>query len=76
MLCAILVASILWFVPFNDLGTDSYSGYQGGLYEDGSNVIPSDHQAAGLRRAAFITPRDGNGVPSPSGKVVFLGSRW
>jgi hypothetical protein len=60
-------------VPLNDLGPAPYDyGYVGGLYEDGSNIIPSDHLAAGLRRAALVTPRDANGNPSPSGKIVFL----
>jgi len=60
-------------VPLNDLGPAPYAyGYFGGLYEDGSNVIPADHLAAGLRRAALIEPRDANGNPAPDGKVVFL----
>jgi hypothetical protein len=61
-------------VPFNDLGPAPYAyGYYGGLYEDGSNAIPADHLAAGLRRASLIRPLDANGQPSPKGKVVFLG---
>lgn len=60
-------------VPFNDLGPAPYAwGYYGGLYEDGSNAIPADHLAAGLRRAALIQPLDANGHPSPNGKIVFL----
>ena len=73
MLCAILIASAFGLVPLNDLGPAPYLyGYFGGLYEDGSNVIPADHLAAGLQRAALITPRDAAGRPSPSGKIVFL----
>jgi len=73
MLPAIIVAVALNLVPLNDLGSAPYAyGYFGGLYEDGNNAIPADHLAAGIRRAAFITPRDANGDPSPSGKVVFL----
>ena len=60
-------------VPFNDLGPAPYAwGYYGGLYENGSNVIPADHLAAGLRRASLIRPLDANGNPSPNGKVVLL----
>ena len=61
-------------LPFNDLGPAPYAyGYYGGLYEDGSNAIPADHLAAGLRRASLIRPLDANGQPSLKGKVVFLG---
>ena len=65
MLPAIVVSLAITLVPLPDLGPSEYAyGYLGGLYEDGSNSTPSDHLAAGLRRAALITPRDG--------KIVFL----
>jgi hypothetical protein len=74
MLAALLFALATDLVPFNDLGPAPYAwGYYGGLYEDGSNISPADHLAAGLRRAALIRPLDANGNPSPNGKVVFLG---
>jgi hypothetical protein len=74
MLAALVLALAADLVPFNDLGPAPYAwGYYGGLYEDGSNTIPADHLAAGLRRAALIRPLDANGTPSPNGKVVFLG---
>ncbi len=66
-----LLFSIL--VPLNDLGTAPYDyGYIGGLYDDGTNAMPADHLAAGLRRAALIEPRTADGRPSSSGKIVFL----
>lgn len=69
----VLAASAFTLIPLNDLGPSPYAyGYIGGLYEDGSNVIPADHLAAGLRRAALITPRDQAGQPSASGKIVFI----
>ncbi|HYS53573.1 MAG TPA: hypothetical protein VER58_07410 [Thermoanaerobaculia bacterium] len=65
MLAAILFSLSINLVPFNDLGPTEYAyGYFGGLYENGSNAIPPDHLAAGLRRAELITPRNG--------KIVFL----
>jgi hypothetical protein len=65
VLPAIVVSLAINLVPLNDLGPSEYAyGYLGGLYEDGSNSTPSDHLAAGLRRAALVTPRDG--------KIVFL----
>jgi hypothetical protein len=70
---ALLLATAQTLVPLNDLGPAPYGwGYFGGLYEDGSNTIPADHLAGGLRRAALIRPLDANGNPSPDGKVVFL----
>jgi hypothetical protein len=60
-------------IPLNDLGTAPYNyGYTGGLYDNGANVIPPDHFAAGLRRAARITPRDAEGRPSTSGKIALI----
>lgn len=62
-----------WLVPLNDLGTGAYRwGYYGGLYEDGSNVMPPEHFAAGLAAASKIQPLDTDGQPSADGKIVFL----
>jgi hypothetical protein len=59
-------------VPLPDLGIETYMGEQGGLYPDGSNQVPTDHQTLGLWHASQIEPMDGNGVPDPSGKIVVL----
>jgi hypothetical protein len=62
-----------WLVPLNDLGTAPYRlGLFGGLYEDGSNVMPPEHFAAGLAAASKIQPLDAEGRPSPDGKIAFL----
>jgi uncharacterized protein YjdB len=53
--------------------SDNYLGFQGGLYENSSDTVPADHDAAGLAAAAAIQPLDQNGNPSSSGTVVFLG---
>lgn len=59
-------------VPLTDLGAALYlDQYAGGLYP-GGNEMPSDHRAAGLARAAAVTPRDAAGLPDPEGKVVML----
>jgi hypothetical protein len=65
-----LLSAPLWaqsFVatPLNDLGVNKYKGFQGGLYEKGTNQIPSDHKAAGLALAEQIK--------AIRGKFVFLG---
>jgi hypothetical protein len=73
VLSAILVSLTINQVPLNDLGPAPYAyGYFGGLYDEGSNVPPADHLAAGLRQAARVTPRDTEGRPSPTGKIAFL----
>lgn len=59
-------------VPLNDLGTATYLGFPGGLYPNGSNSVPAQHNSAGLARANAIQPLDLNGNPSPTGKIVLL----
>jgi hypothetical protein len=60
------------FTALTDLGTGTYKGEQGGLYPRGSNTMPAAHLKAGLEQAAQIVPRDGDGKPSSSGKIVLL----
>src|ERR1700682_5609965 len=50
--------------PLNDLGTGKYKGFQGGLYEKGSNAMPSGHNSDGLGLAAEVKPI--------RGKIVLL----
>lgn len=70
---AVFLAATL--TPLNDLRSRPYDfGLSGGLWENGSNEIPAEHLAEGLRRAGKIQPLDANGVPSPAGKIVFLGA--
>jgi hypothetical protein len=59
--------------PLTDLGTARYQGFAGGLYPDGKNERPADHEAAGRARAAKVQPRDADGKPSTTGKIVLLG---
>ncbi|MGA7909716.1 MAG: hypothetical protein WCA16_20080, partial [Candidatus Sulfotelmatobacter sp.] len=66
LVCLLLAAS-LWAQtfqakPLNDLGTDKYKGFPGGLYERGSNTVPPDHNAAGLALAAEVKPVRGKFV--------------
>jgi hypothetical protein len=59
-------------IPINDLGTGTYLGEEGGLYPNGSNVRPADHDAAGVSIAQGIQPLDANGNPDPNGKYVLI----
>jgi hypothetical protein len=60
-------------IPLMDMsGTQNYLGFQGGLYEDSSDLVPPDHDSVGLTTAAQVQPLDRSGNPSSSGAVVFL----
>jgi len=59
-------------VPLNDLRTGCYLSFQGGLYPNGSDSLPTAHLAAGMVAAAQIQPLDTNGVPSASGRYALL----
>ncbi len=81
-ICAVLLLAlcIAWLpagaaetlVPLSDLGTAKYQGYQGGLYPHGTNQIPEDHFAGGIRKAAQLVPRDIRGLPAPGGRIILL----
>ena len=44
----LLAATLFYTKPINDLGPGYYLGrFQGGLYENGSNVVPADHDSDG-----------------------------
>ncbi len=47
------------FVPLPELGTGLYQGMMGGLYPDGLNERPDDHEALGLSLADEIEPING-----------------
>src|SRR5208337_5454429 len=55
-------------VPITDLGTGTYLGTEGGLYPNGSNVMPASHDADGVALAGLIQPLDANGNIDPNGK--------
>jgi hypothetical protein len=59
-------------IALSDLGPRTYRRFQGGLYENGSNAVPSDHAALGLQSAGQIRPLDGSGAPAANGKIVLL----
>ena len=59
-------------IALPDLGTNTYLGAQGGLYPNGSNVRPVDHDADGVALAQAIQPLDSNGNPDVNGKMAFM----
>jgi len=59
-------------VPLMDMGNNTYLGFSGGLYTNGSNTLPTAHHLAGLGRANAIHPMDTMGNSNPNGKYVLL----
>ena len=56
-----------------ELGANFYQEFPGGLYPDGQNVPPPEHEAAGLALAHEIQPLDANGQPNPqTGRMVLV----
>jgi hypothetical protein len=64
----------LGLIPFPDLGGGFYKGVAGGLYPNGMNARPAEHEAAGLQIALDqVQPRDTNGtVNATNGRIVLL----
>lgn len=60
-------------IPLNDLKTGYYKNYQGGLYPNGTNQRPTNHDSIGILISKQILPLDyfGN-LNEQSGKYVFL----
>jgi hypothetical protein len=67
-----IVADTSNLKPLTEMRTALYQGQQGGLYPDGKNERPAAHEAAGLRLAKEVQPRDADGKPSADGKIVLL----
>ncbi|HYM77006.1 MAG TPA: Ig-like domain-containing protein [Candidatus Dormibacteraeota bacterium] len=53
--------------------SENYLHFQGGLYENSSDTVPTDHDTAGKAAAVAIQPLDHTGKASSSGAIVFLG---
>lgn len=61
------------FIPLTDMtAEDKYKGQDGGLYGGGQNRPPKAHADAAAKQIAAIGPLDGEGNPSPAGKVVMI----
>jgi Cu/Ag efflux protein CusF len=60
------------FRPLTELGTGEYQGFKGGLYPDGKNDRPKEHEAAGVALSKKVQPLDADGKPATDGKIVLL----
>ena len=59
-------------VALTDLGQRTYYGHQGGIYPNGMNQPPPDHDSAARAQRNRIRALDVNGDESPFGKYVLL----
>ncbi len=59
-------------VPLTQLPEGEYRGFRGGLYPEGKNTRPQEHEEAGLARARHVRPLDVDGRPDPQGVIVLL----
>lgn len=63
-------------IPLNDLGSNEYvrldgthTGVSGGLYLNGLNNRPQEHETAGVALASTIQPLNAAGQPDPNGLI-------
>jgi len=59
-------------IPLSALGTDTYQGFEGGLYAEGLNTPPVAYAAAALAASGEVVPRNVDGLEDPEGKILFL----
>lgn len=59
-------------IPLNDLGSNSYLGYVGGLYPGGANKPPTKYAFDLMQISKTIVPLDTFGNASDNGKIVFV----
>jgi hypothetical protein len=67
-----IVGTTTPIVPITDLGTGTYLGAEGGLYLNGSNIMPASHDADGVAFAQSIQPLNAEGNPDPNGKMGLI----
>ncbi|GAB4578925.1 MAG: hypothetical protein Fur0022_16620 [Anaerolineales bacterium] len=58
-------------IPLTDMDTNTYLGFEGGLYPDG-NLLPPNHASAGVVATFNIQPRAVDGSPDPNGTYILL----
>ncbi|MBK8449374.1 MAG: hypothetical protein IPL42_04840 [Saprospiraceae bacterium] len=64
---------ILDTIPLNELGLSSWKNQAGGLYENGFNNRPLNHEIAGISIANSIVPLNDFGIfDEANGKIVLL----
>lgn len=63
----------LGFVPIPDLQKETFRNFSGGLYSEGTNIMPTAYLLNGIQLSKSIQPMDTKGQIQNSGKIVFIG---
>ena len=63
-------------IPLNDLGTETYKGYVGGLYPNGLNNPTGTYAVDLYKICRSITPLDTFGNPNKNGNILFVSLGW
>ena len=72
-MAAIAFETACALTPLSDLGSGLYlNQFQGGLYPNASNEMPSAHATEGLARAAAIRPLNEQGDPTANGRYALI----
>ena len=59
--------------PLTDFGKSTFRGYSGGLYPNGSNERPDNHNSDGIAIARAIKPLNNQGaIDETNGKIVWI----
>jgi len=66
------VQEVTGLVPLTEMKDGRYKEQTGGLYGRGQNVPPAPHLQAAQEQTALIRPRDAQGNPSDTGKIVLI----
>jgi hypothetical protein len=59
-------------VPLTEMGDGLYKEQTGGLYGRGQNVPPQSHLQMAQVQTALVVPREAQGNPSNTGKIVLI----
>ena len=62
----------LSYPAINDLGSNTYNGFTGGLYPDGTNEMPEFYSDLGIEIAKGIEPLNKEGYMGDNDDIVFL----
>lgn len=60
------------FTPLTQLRSGRYHGFQGDLYEHGSNTPPAAYAKLGLKHAKLVQPRNAAGAVDSKGRIGLL----
>lgn len=61
-------------IPLNDLGTETYEGFTGGLFKEGNNDAPDIHLDKGIKISNNLKRRNDTGaIDNENGTIMMIG---